>query len=60
MSYTMKIAEISALSDLECFLKPRVEAAYNGELSDKSIEDIFTEVEVCQASSKLKVESSGE
>ena len=56
----MKIAERSALSDLECFLKPRVEAAYNGELSDKSIEDIFTEVEVCQASSKLKVESSGE
>lgn len=37
--------EQSALNELESFLKSRLEAADRGELSDKSVDDIFTEVE---------------
>lgn len=37
--------EQSALNELESFLKPRLEAANRGELSDKSVDDIFDEVE---------------
>lgn len=37
--------ERSALTELESFLKPRLEAADRGELSDKSVDDIFNEVE---------------
>ena len=39
------VDEESALAALESFLKPRVEAADRGELSDKSVDDIFNEVE---------------
>lgn len=34
-----------ALQELESFLKPRIEAARNGEFSSKSVDDIFNEVE---------------
>ena len=37
--------ERSALAELEAFLKPRLEAADRGELSDKSVDDIFNEAE---------------
>lgn len=37
--------EQSALYELESFLKSRLEAAGRGELSDKSVDDIFNEVE---------------
>ena len=37
--------EQTALQELESFLKPRIEAARNGEFSSKSIDDIFNEVE---------------
>lgn len=37
--------EQSALNKLESFLKPRLDAADRGELSDKSVDDIFDEVE---------------
>ena len=37
--------EEAALEALEDFLKPRLDAARRGEFSDKSIEDIFDEVE---------------
>ncbi len=37
--------EQNALQELESFLKPRIEAAENGEISSKSIDDIFNEVE---------------
>ena len=33
-----------ALQKLEEFLKPRIEAANNGQLSSKSVDDIFNEV----------------
>ena len=33
-----------ALQRLEEFLKPRIEAANNGQLSSKSVDDIFNEV----------------
>ncbi|MCD6526959.1 MAG: DUF1778 domain-containing protein [Desulfuromonas sp.] len=33
-----------ALHKLETFLRPRVEAANNGQLSSKSVDDIFDEV----------------
>ena len=33
-----------ALQRLEEFLKPRIEAASNGQLSSKSVDDIFNEV----------------
>ena len=37
--------EQCALHELEGFLKPRIEAANNGELSTKSVDDIFDGVE---------------
>lgn len=37
--------ERSALYELESFLKPRLEAANRGELSGKSVDGIFNEVE---------------
>ena len=37
--------EQTALQELESFLKPRIEAARNGEFSSKTVEDIFNEVE---------------
>jgi len=37
--------EQTALQELERFLKPRIEAAKNGDLSSKSPDDIFDEVE---------------
>jgi len=37
--------EQTALQELESFLKPRIEAARNGEFSSKSVDDIFNEVE---------------
>lgn len=37
--------EQSALNELEHFFKPRLEAADRGELSGKSVDDIFNEVE---------------
>jgi hypothetical protein len=37
--------EESALQKLESFLKPRMDAAKNGDFSSKSIDDIFNEVE---------------
>jgi len=36
--------ENNALKQLENFLKPRIEAAENGNISKKSVEDIFNEV----------------
>jgi len=39
------LAEEAALYELEGFLKPRVEAASKGEFSEKSVNDIFSEVE---------------
>lgn len=33
--------EQAALQDLEAFLAPRIEAAINGELSSKSVDNIF-------------------
>ena len=39
------LAEEAALYELEGFLKPRVEAVSNGEFWDKSVDDIFAEVE---------------
>jgi|TARA_B110000908_G_C10051997_1_gene356633 hypothetical protein len=39
------LAEEAALYELEGFLKPRVEAASKGEFSEKSVDDIFSEVE---------------
>lgn len=36
--------ELIALRRLEEFLKPRIEAANNGQLSSKSVDDIFNEV----------------
>jgi|TARA_B110000208_G_C11544535_1_gene349278 hypothetical protein len=39
------LAEESALYELESFLKPRVEAAEQGDFSDKSVDEIFAEVE---------------
>lgn len=32
-----------ALAQLEAFLTPRIEAAHRGEVSDKSVEQIFSE-----------------
>ena len=37
------VADDSPLCELEVFLKPRVEEAINGELSRKSVDDIFDE-----------------
>jgi hypothetical protein len=37
--------EQTALQELESFLKPRIEAAKNGDFSSKSIDDIFDGVE---------------
>jgi|SaaInlV_120m_DNA_3_1039746.scaffolds.fasta_scaffold28883_2 hypothetical protein len=37
------VADDSPLCELEVFLKPRVEEAINGELSHKSVDDIFDE-----------------
>ncbi|PCH63205.1 MAG: antitoxin [Gammaproteobacteria bacterium] len=37
--------EQAALRKLEAFLKPRVEAVHNNQLSEKTVEDIFTDVE---------------
>lgn len=37
------IDEEAALQELEAFLKPRIEAAKKGELSSKSVDDIFDE-----------------
>lgn len=37
--------EQAALEDLESFLKPRLAAAKQGNFSDKSVDDIFDEVE---------------
>lgn len=37
--------EQTALRELESFLKPRVEAANSGNLSSKSVDEIFSEVE---------------
>jgi Antitoxin ParD len=37
--------EQSALLELESFLRPRIQAANNGELSSKSVDDIFDAVE---------------
>ncbi len=39
------LEEQAALQELETFLKPRVEAAKNGKLSTKSVDEIFDEVE---------------
>ena len=36
--------EQSALQELEQFLKPRIEAAENGALSTRSVDDIFDDV----------------
>ncbi|MBW2186890.1 MAG: hypothetical protein JRG71_11000 [Deltaproteobacteria bacterium] len=36
--------ETTTLQRLEKFLKPRIKAANNGQLSSKSIDDIFNEV----------------
>jgi hypothetical protein len=36
--------EQDALQKLEDFLRPRIEAANNGQISSKSIDDIFDEV----------------
>ena len=38
-------AEQAALQELEGFLKPRLEAAKQGDFSSKSVDDIFDEVE---------------
>lgn len=38
-------AEQTALQELEGFLKPRLEAAKQGDFSSKSVDDIFDEVE---------------
>jgi len=38
-------AEEMALQELEGFLKPRIEAAKQGDFSSKSVDDIFDEVE---------------
>ena len=38
------LEERIALQKLEEFLKPRIEAANNGQLSSKSVDDIFNEV----------------
>lgn len=38
------IGEQAALQELEDFLQPRIKAAENGELSSKSVDDIFEEV----------------
>lgn len=35
--------EKTALQELESFLAPRIEAARNGEISSKSVDDIFDE-----------------
>jgi uncharacterized protein (DUF1778 family) len=37
------VAEETAIQELEAFLKPRVEAAKKGELSSKSVDQIFDE-----------------
>ena len=37
--------EQTALQELEAFLKPRIEAAKRGQLSTKSVDSIFDEVE---------------
>ncbi|MCG8382911.1 MAG: DUF1778 domain-containing protein [Gammaproteobacteria bacterium] len=37
--------EQAALEELEGFLKPRLAAAKQGDFSDKSVDDIFEEVE---------------
>jgi len=39
------LEECAALQELETFLKPRVEAAKNGQLSSESVGAIFDEVE---------------
>ena len=39
------LAEQSALYELESFLKPRIAEASSGDFSDKSVDDIFDEVE---------------
>jgi hypothetical protein len=44
--------EQSALQELEGFLKPRIEAAKKGELSSKSVDAIFDEIEQEEISSK--------
>ena len=44
--------EQSALQELEGFLKPRIEAAKQGEFSSKSVDAIFEEVEQEEISSK--------
>ncbi|MBL4794478.1 MAG: DUF1778 domain-containing protein [Pseudomonadales bacterium] len=36
--------EQAALMNLESFLKPRIKAAKDGEISDMSVDDIFDEV----------------
>ncbi len=38
-------AEQAVLHELEVFLNPRVEAAHNNQLSDKSVENIFDDVQ---------------
>jgi len=38
------LVEESTLSELESFLKSRIEEASSGEFSDKSLDDIFDEV----------------
>ena len=37
--------EQKALQDLEAFLKPRIEAVHNNALSDKTVENIFDDVQ---------------
>ncbi len=44
--------ERTALQALEGFLKPRIESANRGDLSSKSIDDIFDEVEAEQHTGK--------
>ncbi|MBV2096108.1 MAG: DUF1778 domain-containing protein [Candidatus Thiodiazotropha sp.] len=39
------LEEQAALQELEAFLKPRIEAAMNGQFSTESVDSIFDEVE---------------
>jgi len=43
-SETEGISDAQALHELEAFLQPRIEAAERGEMSTKSVEQIFNEV----------------
>jgi uncharacterized protein (DUF1778 family) len=46
LSRTLPAAdEQAALQELEGFMKPRIEAAKQGDFSSKSVDDIFDEVE---------------